>query len=70
MEYGTKQFSGNAGEHRNPDGRDCAGRHFQVGVIGRGMPACTNHVECLACHGHFEAYEHRLVSGMPITPIP
>ena len=62
MKYGTVQFCGDAGKHRNADGRDCAGRQFTVRVIGRGA-VYTNQVECLACHGHFEAYEHRLASG-------
>jgi hypothetical protein len=69
MQYGTVQFPGDTGKHHNPDGRDCAGRQFAARVLGTGA-AYTNTVECLACHGQFEAYEHRLASGIPVHPIP
>lgn len=69
MKYGTVQFLGDSGKHLNAEGQECAGRHFQVKVIGRGMPACTNHVECLACHGQYEAYEDGLATGTPTHSI-
>ena len=69
MKYETVQFPGGAGKHCNVEGQDCPGRQFHVRVIGRGAMS-TNCVECLSCHGHYEAYEDRLANGTPGHSIP
>jgi hypothetical protein len=36
MTFGIKEFSGDAGKHSNEQGQDCAGRFFEVKLIGVG----------------------------------
>jgi hypothetical protein len=60
MRFGTTQFPGEKGKHRNPKGQDCPGRGFKVKVLGSGG-IYTNEVECMTCHKGFEATQDELV---------
>ncbi len=62
MRFGSIQFPGEGGKHRNPQGQDCPGRFFEVKEIAVGG-AYINTVECMTCHRELPAVEDKLVNS-------
>jgi hypothetical protein len=67
MGFGTRQYLGELGKHRNPEGQDCTGRLFEVRTVGSGA-VYTDEVECMTCHKHFQATDQLVVDVRKSAP--